>query len=103
MMHTLLNVLNAELVQSAREKRGYSQESLAEELGVTRLTVWRWENHPPRQLDYGTAQRLSEVLGVPADDLHVGNGSDPGSGAPETTQAHPDRVAAVGGPDSGGT
>lgn len=35
---------SSELVKDARERLNLTQEDLAREIGVTRHTVWRWEN-----------------------------------------------------------
>jgi transcriptional regulator with XRE-family HTH domain len=47
-----------------RRDRQITQETLAGELGVWPLTVWRWENgkRTPRPKD---AKRISEKTGIP--------------------------------------
>lgn len=54
-----------------RRERGITQETLARELGVWPLTVWRWEKgeRTPRKKD---AQRISTLTGIPVPHLLMG-------------------------------
>jgi transcriptional regulator with XRE-family HTH domain len=45
-----------------------SQEALAQRLGVTRLTVTRWESGA-RKIDPGLVPLVAEKTGIPAKDL----------------------------------
>ena len=47
-----------------RAERHITQETLAGELGVTPMTIWRWENEKrtPRRKD---AKNISEKTGIP--------------------------------------
>ena len=47
-----------------RKNRDITQEALALELGVTPMTIWRWENdkRTPRRVD---ATRIAEKTGIP--------------------------------------
>lgn len=51
-----------------RRGRGITQQTLAEELDVWPLTVWRWENRKqtPRPKD---AKRISDHTGISVGDL----------------------------------
>lgn len=62
-------MLNGTRIREAREALGYSQEGLAEALAVAEVTVWRWENRPPRRIDFHTAGRLADALEIPVADL----------------------------------
>ena len=55
-------------IKILREKAGLTQEELANEVGVQRNTVWRWENGRAN-LTTGTLQRLSSVLNTGTLDL----------------------------------
>ena len=60
-----------EQLRRAREKKGMTQQTLAEQLFVTRQTVSRWECGD-RFPDILTTKKLSEVLDVSLDDLLSG-------------------------------
>ena len=60
-----------EQLRNARELKGLTQKSLAEQLYVTRQTVSRWECGE-RYPDIITLKRLSEILSVSLDDLLSG-------------------------------
>jgi transcriptional regulator with XRE-family HTH domain len=47
-----------------RARRKLTTQALAEEMGVSRITVWRWENGK-RRPDKSYALRLAEMTGVP--------------------------------------
>jgi transcriptional regulator with XRE-family HTH domain len=51
-----------------REQHGMTQEALGRELGVTPVTIWRWEHRKrtPRRED---AARISEKTGIPTLEL----------------------------------
>lgn len=55
-------------LQSLRRERNMSQEVLAEQIGVTRQTISKWE-HGQSEPDLASLLRLSEIFGVTADDL----------------------------------
>ena len=61
-----------EQLRRAREKKGLTQQTLAEELYVTRQTVSHWERGD-RYPDLLTTKRLSDILEVSLDDLLSGN------------------------------
>jgi transcriptional regulator with XRE-family HTH domain len=55
-------------IRESREAKGWNQDTLARKLGVTWVTISRWErgiNAPP----INRLRLLSEVLGVSAEDL----------------------------------
>ncbi|MDO4978414.1 MAG: helix-turn-helix transcriptional regulator [Eubacteriales bacterium] len=57
-----------EQLKRAREAKGMTQQSLAEQLYVTRQTVSRWENGN-RYPDLLTTKKMSQVLEISMDDL----------------------------------
>ena len=57
-----------ERLKQAREKKGMTQQTLAERLFVTRQTVSRWENGV-RYPDILAVRKLSEILEISLDDL----------------------------------
>lgn len=98
-------MVNGTQIRAAREAAGLSRAKLAAKLGIAQHTVYRWEHGIHSRLSFDTVRDLAAALGVPAEQL-VGasetNGAN-GSATVQTEQAHPDRLAAVGGPDHGGT
>lgn len=60
-----------EQLRRAREEKGMTQQSLAEQLYVTRQSVSRWECGD-RYPDLLTTRKISEILGVSLDDLLSG-------------------------------
>ena len=61
-----------EQLRMAREKKGLTQQTLAEKLYVSRQTVSHWECGV-RYPDLLTTKRLSDILEVSLDDLLSGN------------------------------
>ncbi len=57
-----------ENIQYLRKKQNLSQEALAEQVGVSRQTVAKWESEESAP-DLDAAGRLSQVLDVSLDDL----------------------------------
>lgn len=55
-----------EKLQMLRKKRGYSQEQLADKLGVSRQTIGKWESGQAIPELYGLIQ-MSELFGVSID------------------------------------
>lgn len=55
-------------VQTARKAAGYTQQRLAEELGVSRSAVAMWETGETRPRS-DRLLRLAEILGCTADEL----------------------------------
>lgn len=60
-----------EQLRKAREEKGMTQQSLAEQLYVTRQSVSRWECGD-RYPDLLTTKKISQILGVSLDDLLSG-------------------------------
>ena len=58
----------SEKIKELRERAGLTQEQLAEQMGVQRNTVWRWENKKAN-LKAENIQSLSSVLKVEASEL----------------------------------
>lgn len=74
-------------IRELRKEKGYSQQTLAEQLNVVRQTVSKWEKGlsvPDAEL----LERMAELFDVPVDRL-LG-----GSVPPEETAEKPDPVAA---------
>ena len=68
----------SEKLQKLRKARGYSQETLAEKLGVSRQTVAKWEAGESLP-DLGLAASVARVFGVTLDSL---TDNHPGFGTP---------------------
>lgn len=60
-----------EQLKRARELEGYTQQSFAEKIYVTRQTVSRWESGT-RYPDLHTTKKIAEVLNVSIDELLSG-------------------------------
>ena len=58
----------SEKIRELRERAGLTQEQLAEQMGVQRNTVWRWENKKAN-LKAENIQSLSSVLNIEASEL----------------------------------
>jgi transcriptional regulator with XRE-family HTH domain len=67
-MQTQVMVRRHNLVREIRERRGLSQEQLAERLGVNQRTVSGFEA-PTRDLRASTLRRLAGALDVPIAEL----------------------------------
>lgn len=50
---------------------GLSIEDLAEAVGVTAVTMRRWESRPQRSVDPSTVDRLAAALGASPDDVEA--------------------------------
>ena len=57
-----------------RKEKGFTQESLAEKLGVSSQAVSKWENDISCP-DIGLLPQLCKLLGITTDELLTGNGS----------------------------
>ena len=57
-----------EQLRRAREKKGMTQQTLAEQLSMTKQTVSHWECGE-RYPDLVTTKKISQILGVSPDDL----------------------------------
>lgn len=64
-------MLDGAAIKAAREARDLRQEDVAGTLGVSDVTIWRWEAGRTKNVDYPTARRLADALGVPVDALYV--------------------------------
>ena len=68
-----------ERLQELRRARGFSQEELADRLGVSRQAVSKWENGQGKpELD--NVVRLAEIYGVTTDYLLAGKAAPPAPG-----------------------
>ena len=59
-----------EKVKELRKKKGWAQEDLAREIGVSLSTVQRWEKRggKPTRLAYRELQKLLREAGIAVDD-----------------------------------
>jgi transcriptional regulator with XRE-family HTH domain len=75
-------VLQARMMMSARVGRVVSQTELGETLGVTGVTIGRWEEGGREPSSLGDLERLAEALGVRAAWLAFGDGPPDRDGPP---------------------
>ena len=61
-----------ELIQDIKEKEGFSNEEIADRLGVNKTTVGRWLRGEVTRLQEDTTRRLQEWLGFDVDALLKG-------------------------------
>jgi transcriptional regulator with XRE-family HTH domain len=54
----------ARVVREARDQKGWGQDKLAEESGVSRPTIQRWENGRTGTPDPDNARRVFQALGL---------------------------------------
>ena len=52
-------------IKELRKEKKLSQEKLAEELGVQKLTIWRWE-HDSSAMTVRTVKKVADYFGVSA-------------------------------------
>ncbi len=52
------------LIKQARLEKGFTQEELAEKVGVKKSAVAKWENGRVSEIKRSNLKKLSEVLGV---------------------------------------
>lgn len=64
-------MLNADLIRTRREALGWSQNVLAQHMGITPQTAWRWENDPPASISHSKALTLARMLEVEVGALFV--------------------------------
>lgn len=57
-----------ERILNLRKESGQSQENLAEQLGVSRQTISRWENGKSIP-DAACIKKMAEIYGIPADQI----------------------------------
>ena len=69
-------------LKSMRKEHGYSQETFAEELGVSRQAVCKWENDKGYP-EIDTLIVISQIFGVTVDYLLKGENTDSNSGSEE--------------------
>lgn len=62
-------------IRQARENKGYTQEYVAERLGVSRQAVFKWEKDRTKP-DTANLVALSELLGITTDHLLRGDKSE---------------------------
>jgi DNA-binding XRE family transcriptional regulator len=99
---TLVGLSFGHWLQQLRKERGLTLAQLAEQVGVSKPTVWAWEHGKARPVEARMAA-LAEALGVPAHDMLLGRSApvlpDLISGAKEQIAAAlgvtPDKVRIV--------
>lgn len=69
----------ADRIKMLRQQRGMSQQTLGEMLGVSAVSVGKWERGQS-QPDIGTLTRLADIFGTSIDDLCGHETSEPGEG-----------------------
>ncbi len=57
------------LIRRARTEKGYTQEELAELVGVKKSAVAKWENGRVSEIKRSNLKRLSEALGLNPNEL----------------------------------
>jgi transcriptional regulator with XRE-family HTH domain len=62
-------------IRELRDAKGWTQEQLATEAGITRATVNRLENSRSASIDFAVLERLAKALGVAPGLLIVEEGS----------------------------
>lgn len=72
----------AKRLQELRKKAGYSQEQLAEMLGISRQAISKWESGQGKP-DIDNLTKLTEIYAVSADYLLSGHKPDATASAPE--------------------
>ena len=68
----------SENIMKLRKKLGFSQEEVAEKIGVTRQTIAKWENGDSIP-DVVHSNALAELFDITLDDLVNFKGSEPGA------------------------
>jgi len=56
-------------VRELRKARGWSQQRLGDEAGVTAQTVWLLETHKLEDVKLSTLSKIAEAMGVSLTDL----------------------------------
>lgn len=56
-------------LKEVREKRGWTQQELAEKSGVSRTTIWMLENHKTDCANTNTLVRLADALNMKVSSL----------------------------------
>lgn len=59
----------AKYIKAVREAAGLKTGRLAELVGVSRETVWRWENRGQRPENVDVVRRIAEALGLELDEV----------------------------------
>lgn len=78
-------------IRAIREMRGYTQEELAERMGINTHNIWRWENGESKP-NGDTIAQIAKVLEVSADYL-LGLNNDPMPGLQQTDLSVKERRA----------
>ena len=79
-------------IYKRRKRMGLTQEKLAERLGVSKSAVAKWETDGGLP-DRDNLRKLSEVLGVPVDDLHKAIDGEKGMDSTRSINVTPDIIA----------
>ena len=79
----------AERLQDLRKKAGYSQEQVAEQLGLSRQAVSKWESGQGKP-DLDNLVRLTEIYNTSADYILLGTEKNMGTSVPEKSGLSPE-------------
>ena len=71
----------SEKIQEARKRRSLTQEELAEQIGVSRQALAKWESGKTLP-DIERAAALSRILGIPLAEIVQNSGPEPDQGPP---------------------
>lgn len=83
----------SERLQQLRKENGFSQEQLAEQLGVSRQAVSKWESGQSNP-DIINLEKLCGIYHVSADYILTGNASIPSAAPPPCPEKKPMNPAA---------
>lgn len=85
----------AERLQELRKKAGYSQEQVAEMLGISRQAISKWESGQGNP-EIDNVIKLTEIYHVSADYILLGQESNPIVSTPEKKRLSKEARKAIG-------
>ena len=85
----------AERLQKLRKKAGYSQEQVAEMLGLSRQAVSKWESGQGKP-EIDNVVKLTEIYGVSADYILLGIENRAATSVPEKKKINKEYRKAIG-------
>ena len=95
-----MNLEIAQRLQQLRKQHGYSQEGLAEKLGLSRQAVSKWERAESAP-DTDNLIELARLYGVSIDELLLGRNIEAAETGSETEPAKTSSEVSSGAPDTG--
>jgi len=63
--------LSTNRIKEYRIKKGMTQRELAQTVGIDRQLIYTWENGRQKLSQIAIAQKISEALGVPINDIFL--------------------------------